>query len=386
MASVQPKKNKWYFVVRDKKTKKYTWVASDVEVDRTNARAYERSKKRAERALAVWEKENEENGVNAAQKKILFGDFITQWLEHHDGDVNEKTIKSYKNSCNKHIIPYFNERKVYLQEVKPADLQGYFDTKKKILSITTLKKHKAYLAAALKYARLLELIKYNPLESVKLGKQKGSKFVADWYDDEETAEVINLAKKVDEPILSAIFLSSMLGLRREECCGLSWNNINWQRKTICINQTASRVDGKYKIVKIMKTDTSFRELPLPENVITFLKEQKKRQEENKKIYGNTYNRDFEGCICLWSDGRLITPDTISRRWKSFLELNNLKIIRFQDLRASFGTNMLRAGVSPERVAKLMGHSGPATLLKYYARYCDDDLVQAIERRSEKVAI
>ena len=395
MASVQEKKNKWYFVIYNSETKKHKWVPSDIEVDKTNKRNYERSKAKAERALALWELEEEERKEREAEeariaqeaaKKILFADFIEQWLDHHEGDVNNRTLESYRSACNNHIIPYFSEKGVYLQEVKPADMQGYFDLKKKTLSVTTLKKHKAYLSATFKYARLLELIKYNPLENVALGKQKGSKYVADWYDDDETAEVIRLARKIDEPITAAIYLSSMLGLRREECCGMSWENVNWKKKTIKVRETVVKESGTFKIVNTVKTDTSYRELPLSDNDIVFLKAVKKRQELNKKLYGNAYTHEYDGYICLWGDGRLITPDTITRRWKSFIERNKLKKIRFQDLRASFGTNMLRTGATPERVARLMGHADPTTLLKYYARFCDEDLVKLVEKRSQNVAI
>lgn len=277
---------------------------------------------------------------------------------------------------------WFEEHQIYLQDIKPIHIQDYLDEKKKTLSICTLKKHKAYISATLKYCRLLELIKFNPLENVQLGKQKGSKFVADWYDSDEMAAALKLAEKIDEPIFPNIYLSGIKGMRREECCAASWSNVNWKRKTLKIDETNVRENGTYQIVDSTKTDTSHRELPLSDKDIAFLKKIKKRQEVNKKMFGDSYDYTHEDYICVWPDGKLISPDVCTRRWALFIERNGLKKIRFQDLRASAATNFLRSGATPEKVAKILGHADPATLLKYYARFCSDDLIDVVDTHAK----
>ena len=379
MASVQrnKKSNQWHFVFYDKETKKYTWIPSGVKIDERNPDVFERSKKKAEKALTLYEKEIEDN-PSLLQGKVLFSDMVKEWLKHHEGDVAPQTFKCYQDTCNLHIIPWFESHKIYLQNIKPIHIQNYIDEKKKTLSTVTLKKHKSYISATLKYCRLMELIKYNPLENVELGKQRGSKFTPDWYDNTQLAELLKTAELLNEPTLAAVYLSGVKGLRRGEACAACWSNVNWQRKVLLIDRTIVKVDNKYVLRKAVKTDSSHRELPLSDADIAFLKRLKKQREANMKWAGDSYDHTYDDYICVWADGKMMKPDVCTRRFRKFADRNGFKSLRFQDLRASYATNLLKFGATPEKVAKILGHANSTTLLKYYARFCDDDLKEIVE--------
>ena len=71
-------------------------------------------------------------------------------------------------------------------------------------------------------------------------------------------------------------------------------------------------------------------------MIPFLKERlleaKKQQEENRKLCGRSYNKEYLGYVCVDVIGNLIKPNYVSSTFGKLLAKNNLRHIRFHDLR------------------------------------------------------
>lgn len=77
-----------------------------------------------------------------------------------------------------------------------------------------------------------------------------------------------------------------------------------------------------------------------ENVAKYLKQFKKRQTEQKLLYGKEY--DKSGYVCCWKDGRTVDTAYLSHK---FFEINELATIKFHDLRHSTAFYLLKIGVS-----------------------------------------
>lgn len=65
------------------------------------------------------------------------------------------------------------------------------------------------------------------------------------------------------------------------------------------------------------------------------------------------------------DGRPLCPDSMTQKWESFLERNNLPHIRLHDLRHSHATALIQAGVSPKVVQQRLGHANVSITLNIY---------------------
>lgn len=87
-----------------------------------------------------------------------------------------------------------------------------------------------------------------------------------------------------------------------------------------------------------------------------------KQEKNKNFFGNAY-KNSENYICVNSEGELIKPDTLTRKFSKFLKDNNLRKIRFHDLRHSVGSILIKQ-VSTREVQEFLGHSNIQTTELY----------------------
>lgn len=79
-----------------------------------------------------------------------------------------------------------------------------------------------------------------------------------------------------------------------------------------------------------------------------LLEEKQHQEENKKIYGNSY-KNKENYILVDEEGALIRPDRVTRHFSELIKNNNLRKIELRQLRHSCASLLLANGVPMEQI-------------------------------------
>ena len=145
--------------------------------------------------------------------------------------------------------------------------------------------------------------------------------------------------------------------------------MDFERDTITIKHTVISVDleGKHILVAqdTTKTKSSRRTLPL----VPFVKERllslQEEQRENRRLCGRSYIREFEGYICVNEIGDLLKPDYLTSCFSLFLEENNLRHIRFHDLRHSCASLMLANGVPMKQIQEWLGHSDFSTTANIY---------------------
>ena len=185
--------------------------------------------------------------------------------------------------------------------------------------------------------------------------------------------LFNLIK--DDPLKIVIYLASFYGLRRSEVLGLKWDAFNFENKTITIKHKAIQGKKDNKTVVILKDKTknqsSYRTLPLVQEIITLLEEHKKQIEYNKKLCGNSYNKKYLVYVCVDSVGKIFRPEYVTDHFTLIMNKNKdtIRKIRFHDLRHTYGTILLKANFDAKAVSKILGHSSEIITVDVY---CDTE--------------
>ncbi len=301
-----------------------------------------------------------------ASDDMLFADFMEQWLAVVKTSISVATYSSYCVSVKKVIVPYFREKKITLKSLTAKDIQDFYLKQLERISASSVIRYHANIHKALKYAVKLDLIPGNPADKVE--RPKKEKFTASFYDADEINRLFEISKgtKLEIPIL----LGAFYGMRRSEAIGLKWDAVDFEHDTITIKHTVTEVDLEGKRVLIAqdttKTKSSRRTLPL----VPFVKERllrlQEEQEENRRLCGNCYNREYDGYICVNEIGDLIKPEYVSSTFAAFLEENGMRRIRFHDLRHSCASLMLSSGVPMKQIQEWLGHSDFSTTANIYA--------------------
>ena len=297
---------------------------------------------------------------------VLFADYIEQWLEVAKPTIAVATYASYCSMVKRVIAPYFRERRITLQGLTPKDIQDFYLEKLKTVSASSVIHYHANIHRALKHAVKLDLIPTNPAD--KVDRPKKDRFIGSFYDAEEVNKLFEVSKgtKLEFPILFGAFY----GLRRSEALGLKWDAIDFENDSITIRHTVTSVtlDGKVQLVAAdtTKTKSSLRTLPL----VPFVKERllvlKKEQENNRRLCGRSYHKQYAGYVCINEMGDIIKPHYVTEQFPKLLDANGLRRIRFHDLRHSCASLMLANGVPMKQIQDWLGHSDFSTTANIYA--------------------
>lgn len=364
MATVVEKNNRWYAViyVQDEHGKrKQKWISTGLPSKNGKA-----NKTAAKKIANQFQEEHDKK--NTPYTSITVAAYFKEWLKQAENGVRPKTYSGYRGNMENHIIPYFEKKKILLQNLKPVDLDDYYISKTRAdsrmdgqgtLSATTIKHHHQNISKALNDAVRRGLILSNPAAVART--PKATKFRPEYLNPEQISELLGLfAGNTAELPVS---LCALYGFRRSEVIGLRWENIDFHQRSITVAATVQQGSGGCYLAET-KTDSSYRTLPLMDNVYKLLLEQQARQKRNKALLGAGYiESDF---VCTWDDGHLITPDYVTRAFHKVVTKSDLPAVRLHDLRHSVASNLLNAGFSPTDVAAWLGHSSPTTTFGYYA--------------------
>ena len=219
-------------------------------------------------------------------------------------------------------------------------------------STNTAIKYHAIIRQALDYAYKLELTEKNIATLIQ--KPKHQKYQASFYNVEEIKKLLEIVK--GDPLELLITVCATYGLRRSEVLGIKWSAIDFENKLLRINHKVLWLENRFIKSNKMKNTSSNRTLPLIDTIADMFLKEKQRQADNKIKYGCDYNTEFEDYVFVNDQGKLFTPSFISQHFSIILKNNNLKHIRFHDLRHSCASAMLSMGVSMKQIQEWLGHS------------------------------
>jgi len=166
-----------------------------------------------------------------------------------------------------------------------------------------------------------------------------------------------------------IVLGLHTALRISEIVGLKWDAIDFKSNTITIRHTVTdvNIDGKRMTVSKDRTKnkSSYRSLPLVAEFSSILADLKEQQSENRALCKRSYNKEFLKYILVDEMGNRIKPNYISQNFRLTLVNNDLRLIRFHDLRHTAASLLLAAGVSMKEIQEWLGHSDFGTTANIY---------------------
>lgn len=365
-ASLQPKNNIYQVVLSYKDIngkRKHKWNSTGLSIKGNNKRL---ANQKMQEILADFKESM--NCPNSKTDNKLFTTYLKEWLLSIKNTIEENTYDSYKVIVNK-ICGYFEDKHILLNDLKPIEIQKFYTYlySKELTGNTVLHYHNV-IRKALQTALKLDLILSNPADRVE--RPKKEQFIGSFYSQLELNTLFTLIK--DDPLKIVVYLTSFYGLRRSEVLGLKWEAFNFEDKTITIKHKAieTRKDNKRVILLKDKTknQSSYRTLPLVDDIIVLLQEHKKQIDENKKLCGNSYNKKYLDYVCVDSIGKLFRPEYVTDHFTLIMNKHKdiLRKIRFHDLRHSCASLLLAKGIPMKEIQDWLGHSTYSTTANIYA--------------------
>lgn len=312
-----------------------------------------------------------DNGMAVRKSNKKISDWLDEWLELYLPNIEETTRIGYKTKIKNYIKPALGD--IYVQSLRTQHVQKMVnDMIARGLSPKNIRDTYNNINAAMKKALVLRMIPFNPCEGVVLPKLK--KYKADVYDVNMMHHILDIAKDTD--MYLPLLLCTTAGLRRGELLALRWEDIDFHKKLLKIRRNMVRGEDDY-IIKAPKSEAGIRDICVGDEVIAYLNKEKIRYMTDMMAYGRGF-QDL-GFVIRQEDGSPIRPDSMTRKWRRFLEANSLPSIRFHDLRHSNATALIQAGVNPRVVQQRLGHSDVQITLNTYTHVLPEMDAEAAEK-------
>lgn len=326
---------------KDEKTGK--WYCKFYYTDWTGTRKQKCKRGfKLQREAKDWERNFLEQ--QAGTPEMTFAALWELYLEDCKKRVKLSTIRTKKNTCEKHILPYWKNTPI--NQITPANVRQWQSTIiDSGLSQSTQYGIHAIFSTVLNYAVRYYGLLCNPCNLAgSIGKAGVHRL--DFWTLEQFGAFINTVNAL--PVKTAFLVLFYTGIRCGELLALTLDDFDLEAGTLSINKTYHRFDRTDHITT-PKTENSNRTVTLPPFLIGILKEYVTH------IYG------------IQPEDRLfftVTIDSLRYAMKKGCSATGLKHIPIHGLRHSHVSLLIHMGFSPFLIAERIGDT-PEMINKVY---------------------
>ena len=285
------------------------------------------------------------------------------YMEDMAARLKQSTLLTKKAVLQTHILPFFGSKPI--NEIKASDVrrwQAKLMSSPNNYSQTYLKKINTELNSIINYAKRFYDLNTNPCgKAGTIGKAKAEEMDYWTYD-----EYIAFREGVKDKSLSYICFEVLYwtGMREGELLALSPADIDLDNKTISINRTYQRIEGK-DVFTSPKTRKSKRKIPIPDFLCQELSDY------------------IQSRYMLDADERLfpVTKSYLSHEMIRGCKNTGVKKIRIHDIRHSHASLLINQGCDALMLADRLGHEKVSTTLNTYSHlfpHKQQELVHSLE--------
>lgn len=287
-------------------------------------------------------------GEYVEPSKLTFGKYLLErWLPTRKTQLAPSTFDSYEANVRNHIVP----------EIGSATVQGlsadiltrfYGERLASGLSARSVRYLHAIVHKALADALSWNLVVRNVADAASPPSNKAAKAPPPrtWSPSELRAFLTATAEKPLHPLWWTL---ASTGARRGEALGLRWPDVDLEAATISIT--------------ISKSGRG-RQVALDADTVAVLREHRRRQLEERLRWGPAYRAgDY---VFTREDGKPYAPDYVTRAFREAVKKADVSQIRLHDLRHTWASLALAAGVNPKVVSERLGHATVSFTLDTYS--------------------
>ena len=255
------------------------------------------SKRAAEKELEkfVWAVEREVQ-TDEAHKNLTFREFAEIWESRHNDKMAITTRMSQRSVLHDRMMDAFAG--IPLAKITAGIVMTFVETLRKSktrhgnpLSDTMVHKNYKLLNHMLSKAVEWKILSKNPCDDIPREDRPKPKY--HHYPIWQEADLMKFLRVIDALPNSPknikhktmFYLSLLTGARKGEVSALTWDDVDWEQKSVHIRKAQKYIDGRHVEISKPKTAESVRTLFVDDHVLELLRQHKVLQEEYRRVKG-----------------------------------------------------------------------------------------------------
>jgi len=314
--------------------------------------------------------------------------WFNRWLKDVVGNRAPNTLRNYRERYEHNVQPFIGS--MLLRDVKPMDCQMILNAMESDYAGSTIRQTYMTMGTFFKSAKDNGFIDRHPMDGVRYTKPVRAVDDIHFLTVDEQKRFLEAAKGSHNYAQYALILET--GLRTGEMIGLTWDAIDWEKRTLTVNKT---LEFRYKQDEWRagppKTESSYRTIPLTDTAYGILREiydtREYRNESNGLSTVLTFMDRKTG-----QKRKLVMRDLVFINWRTGMPAKNssydthlyklcdeagIKRFCMHALRHTYATRAIESGMQPKVLQKLLGHASSKTTMDRYVHVTDDSMQKAV---------
>ena len=340
-------------------------------------------------------------------KTPTVADYLTYWLREVVGpNLAPLTYSTYETLTRLYIIPGVGAKRIDRLQVRdvqtwinqigqlcqcciqrkdakrPADKQrccAAGQCCRSTPSANTIGDLRKVLRSALSHAMTEELITRNVAALVKLPPVRRRKGQA--WSTEEARRFLESARADDDPLYAAYVLVLVLGLRKGEVLGLTWNAIDLDTAELATALQLQRVRRRL-LHRETKTAASDATLPIPDLCVTALQVRRGQQRAAQESAGAAWRGST--LVFTTAYGSPVEPRNFNRSWDHRIATAGIRKITVHDARRTCATLLADLDVHPRVAMAVLRHARFSITMEIYTQASTKATREALKRLGESL--
>lgn len=312
------------------------------------------------------------------------------WLNHLVSDLAPNTLRNYNERYKQNIQPVIGS--IRLVDVKPLHCKMVFNRMEATYAGSTIRQTYICMGTMFKAALMNDLITKHPMDGVRFNKPIRASNDIKFLTVTEQERFLEVASRSHNYLQYALILET--GLRTGELIALTWDSIDFDRRTLTVSKTLEFRHGQKEWrAGPPKTQHSYRTIPLTNRACEILREAHALWEKGKKSdkldttlpymdrqTGQEKKLRLSDLVFInWRTGEPAKNSSYDTHLYKLCNEAGIKRFSMHALRHTYATRAIESGMQPKVLQKLLGHGSIKTTMDRYVHVTDETMSQAIEQ-------